>query len=59
MTDRESLTLKRLSSDFLTEKELLLSQEGGYSDIALSPDGKRAFVLYEDGKSLKLCTVEI
>ena len=59
VTDRESLTLKRLSSDFSTEGELLLSQEGGYSDIALSPDGKRAFVLYEDGKSLRLCTVEI
>ena len=58
-TDRESLTLKRLSSDFSTEGELLLSQEGGYSDIAFSAEKNEAYIIYEHGKHLDLCVVDI
>ncbi len=56
---RENLTLKKLSDEFIITEELLLSVEGGYSDISLSPDGKRAYVLFEKEKTLELCVIEI
>ena len=58
-TERENLTLKMLSSDFSVAGELLLSTDGGYSDIALAPDGRRAFVLFEKEKALELCVIEM
>ena len=58
-SERERLTLKMLDCDFNTEKELLLCETGGYSDISLSPDGKKAYVLSENGKNLELLLIEI
>ncbi len=59
LSERENLTLKKLASDFSVEGELLLSADGGYSDIALAPDGSRAFVLFEKGKNLELCIIAL
>ncbi|MBQ6897582.1 MAG: exo-alpha-sialidase [Clostridia bacterium] len=56
---RENLTLKMLTSDFSVAGELLLSIDGGYSDIAVSPDGKAAYVLFEKEKNLQLCVIEM
>lgn len=58
-SERKNLTLKLLTPDFDVTDELLLSEDGGYSDISLSPDGKRAFVLFEKGKNLELCIIEL
>ena len=57
--ERENLTLKMLTSDFSVAGELLLSTDGGYSDIAPSPDGKAAYVLFEKEKNLQLCVIEM
>ena len=59
VSEREGLTLKRLDCDFNTEEELLLCEDGGYSDVSLSPDGKKAYVLSEYGKNLELLVIEI
>mgnify|MGYP003291992895 CR=1 FL=1 len=59
LSERENLTLKKLASDFSVAGELLLSADGGYSDISLAPDGSRAFVLFEKGKNLELCIIAL
>ena len=59
VNERKNLTLKVLTPDFSVTRELLLSEDGGYSDISLSPDKKRAFVLFEKGKKLELCVIEL
>ncbi len=59
VNERKNLTLKKLASDFSVAGELLLSADGGYSDIALAPDGSRAFVLFEKGKNLELCIIAL
>ncbi len=58
-TERKNLTIKKLASDFSVSESLLLSETAAYSDIALSHDGKKAYVLFEREKELVLFTVEI
>lgn len=57
--ERKNLTLKRLTEGFSVTEELLLSEDAGYSDISLAPDGRTAYVLFEKGKNLNLCVIEI
>lgn len=57
--ERENLTLKKLTADFEITDRLLLSRDGGYSDIALSPCRKKACVLCEADKSIGLFVVRI
>ncbi len=57
--ERERLTLKRLSADLEISESLLLSDRAGYSDIAIDPCGKRAYVLAEADKSIGLYIVEM
>ncbi len=56
---RKMLTLKRLNGECELKDSLLLSEEAGYSDIAVSPDKKTAFILFEKEKMLLCVTVEI
>lgn len=56
---RENLTLKKLDADFSVCEELFLSKEAGYSDIALSADGKTAYILFEKEKRLEFISVDI
>lgn len=55
---RINLTLKKIHGEEVTDK-LFLSEKGGYSDIALSADGRNAYVVYEHEKTLKLISVFI
>ena len=57
--ERENLTLKVLDDDFSEREELFISKEAGYSDIAVSPDGSKAYVLYEKNKRLEFVAVDL
>lgn len=56
---RRNLMLRRLSADFEILGSLPISEEAGYSDVAVSPDRKTAFVLFEKNEALYLCTIEL
>ena len=55
--ERKNLTLRRISENGRIIESILVSQEGGYSDIAVSRDKKYAYVLYESEKIIKCCCV--
>ena len=59
VSERINLTLKKLDCDFTVRDTLLLSEKAGYSDIAMSADGRTAYVLYEREKQLEFCVVEL
>lgn len=44
---RIDLTLRVLDENFKEEKNIHISEEAGYSDVAVSPDKSTVFVLYE------------
>lgn len=48
-TDRRNLTVKRSDDDGQTWKIIAeISDPAGYSDIALSPDGKKIYIFFEE-----------
>lgn len=57
--ERENLTLKRLSDNFEVTDSLLLSKDGGYSDIAISPCKRKAYILCEQGRKISLFVADI
>lgn len=58
-TSRVDLTLRKLKYNGSISDSLLISESGGYSDIAVSPDKKTAYVLYEYEKMLICATVNM
>ena len=57
--ERIRLTVRSLSDDFSVRESLLINEEGGYSDIAFSAEKNEAYIIYEHGKHLDLCVVDI
>ncbi|MBR3767818.1 MAG: exo-alpha-sialidase [Clostridia bacterium] len=56
---RINLTLRKTEKGTVIKESLLLSEVAGYSDIAVSPDKKYAYILYEHERTLVNLTVEI
>ena len=55
--ERIKLTLKRLDGRFNITERLLLSEKGGYSDIAVNPETREAVVLFERDNKIFCNTV--
>ena len=55
--ERIKLTLKRLDGKFNITERLLLSEKGGYSDIAVDPETREAVVLFERDNKIFCNTV--
>lgn len=58
-TERERLTIKRLTAEYEITDSLLLSKSAGYSDIAVSPCESKAYVLCEQDREIMLFVVEL
>jgi len=56
---RSRLELKRLTAESVTKEEILINEKGGYSDIAVSPDKKTAFILHENDKSIIFTSADV
>ncbi len=56
---RINLTVRRLSENMTVKESLLISEDGGYSDVAVSPDRKTAYILFEKENSILCTAVEI
>lgn len=54
---RTDLTLRKMNADGEVIESIYLVKEAGYSDVAVSPAGESIYVLYENGKSIKLISV--
>lgn len=51
---RTDLTLRRMNAELEICESLYLAKEAGYSDVSISPDGELIYVLYENGRTIRL-----